>query len=150
MNFSWHCKHFSELTLTQLYNILQLRSEIFVVEQKCIFQDMDGLDQESHHFMAWNNEQLVAYTRLLPPGLSYNEQSIGRVVVEQSQRDTGLGKELMQKSIAKSYELFGKNPIKIGAQLYLSNFYGSFGFIKCSDIYDEDGIDHIKMLLLPH
>lgn len=147
---TWQCKHFNNLSVDELYSILQLRSEIFVVEQKCIFQDMDGVDKQSYHLMVWNHEQLMAYIRLLPPGLSYSEQSIGRVVVKLKWTCYWPWKRIDGKSIAKSYELFGSKPIKIGAQLYLKKFYRSLGFEQCSEIYDEDGIDHIKMLKLPH
>lgn len=146
---TWQCKHFDDLTVHELYSILQLRSEIFVVEQQCIFQDMDGHDRVSHHVIGWKGNVLVAHTRLLPAGVTYEEQSIGRVVVKQSERATGLGKELMEVSAAKSHELYGNKPIKIGAQLYLKNFYESLGYMQCSDVYDDVGIDHIKMIKQP-
>jgi ElaA protein len=142
----WICKKYDELTVDDLYSILQLRSEIFVVEQNCVFQDMDDKDRLSFHLMAWKNNQLVAYSRLMPPGIAYDELSIGRVVVKNEMRGTGLGNLLMKKSIEAIYELLGKLPIKIGAQLYLKVFYESFEFEQCSDIYDEDGISHIKMI----
>ena len=147
---TWQCKHFSDLTVDELYSILQLRTEIFVVEQKCLFQDMDGHDKQSNHVMGWKGGQLVAHTRLLPPKQTYCEQSIGRVVVKETERSSGLGKKLMNYSAEKSYELFGFNPIKIGAQLYLKKFYESLGYEPCSEIYDDVGIDHIKMLKKPH
>jgi ElaA protein len=144
----WVLKHFNELTPHELYYILQLRSEVFVVEQNCIYQDADNKDFKSNHFMGFNNEgQLMAYTRLLPPGVSYKEMSIGRVVTHADVRKLGAGKELMKRSVDTCYELFGKEDIRIGAQLYLQKFYESFGFKKDSDVYLEDGIEHIKMLL---
>lgn len=143
----WHCKYFEDLKLEELYNILRLRSRVFVVEQACVYQDMDGVDTKAFHVFATNSiGEIVACTRLLAPGVSYKEQSIGRVVVSEAERSSGLGRELMKKSIGCSYEHFGKGAIKIGAQLYLKKFYGSLGFEQCSDVYDEDGIDHIKML----
>ena len=144
---TWECKRFEDLPAEELYKILQLRIEVFIVEQNCVFQDCDDNDQQSIHFCGWQQNNLVAYTRLVPPGLIYEEPSIGRVVTSPSVRNQQLGKELMQRSIAKVYDLFGKNPIKIGAQLYLKKFYESFGFITCSEVYPEDGIDHIKMRL---
>lgn len=145
----WELKKFEELDPYEMYEILRLRSEVFVVEQNCVFLDLDNKDQPSYHLMGWDNNSLVAYTRLLPPGVSYEQASIGRVVTSSSARGNGTGKRLMEKSIAVAEELFGKKPIRIGAQLYLKNFYGSLGFEQSSDIYDEDGIDHIEMIRQP-
>ena len=154
---TWILKKFDELTLHELYAILRLRNEVFVVEQNCVYQDLDNKDQLSYHLMGWSEDpqgrpaetknHLIAYTRLLPPGVSYAEASIGRVVTSAIQRRNGLGRELMQESVRRLYDLFGKGPIRIGAQVYLLEFYSSLGFIQASDIYDEDGIDHIEMLL---
>lgn len=142
----WHCKSFHELTLYELYAILQLRSEVFVVEQHCYYQDLDGKDEKSFHLMAWENDELVAYTRLLPPHISYEEPSIGRVVLRANIRGTGQGKVLMEESIRHCYTLFGKQPIKIGAQYHLKAFYETLGFLQCSNVYDDAGIDHIEMI----
>lgn len=144
---NWECKSFNELSNEELYKILQLRIEVFVVEQNCVFQDCDDKDQASFHFLGWRQNKLVAYTRLMPAGIAYEETSIGRVVTSPSARGSQTGRELMIRSIDKLYELFGRSPIKIGAQLYLKKFYSSLGFIACSDIYLEDGIEHIKMKL---
>jgi ElaA protein len=149
MQVHWVLKKFDELTLHQLYQILQLRSAVFVVEQTCVFQDMDGKDEGSHHLMGFDDNVLVAYTRLLPPGLGYEYASIGRVVTAPAVRRYGIGKNLMLQSINEVYRVFGKSPIKIGAQLYLKRFYESFGFIKLGEPYDEDGILHIHMLKQP-
>ncbi len=146
MIINWECKPFNTLTPDELYCILKLRIEVFVIEQNCIFQDCDDKDQESYHLMGWQNNKLVAYTRLMPAGLAYEEVSIGRVVTLPSVRNSNIGKKLMYNSIEKLQELFGKLPIKIGAQLYLKRFYESFDFIQCSEIYLEDGIKHIKMI----
>ena len=146
MDITWTCKAFNNLSPGELYSILQLRNEVFVVEQNCVYQDCDNTDQLSHHFMGFHQSKLVAYTRLIPPGVSYEEISIGRVVTSPSIRGSKTGKELMLRSIEKIHELFGKSPIKIGAQLYLKRFYKSLGFIQCSDVYLEDGIEHIKMI----
>jgi len=143
---NWITKTFNDLTVHELYAILRLRSEVFVVEQNCVFQDMDNKDQTSWHLMGWEKDKLVAYTRLIPPGMSYEMASIGRVITLQTARGTGIGKQLMEKSIEEAERLFGKAPIKIGAQLYLREFYQSLGFIQSSDVYDEDGIDHIEMI----
>ena len=143
---NWITKRFEELTVHELYSILRLRSEVFVVEQNCVFQDMDNKDQSSYHLMGWEKDVLIAYTRLVPPGVSYEMASIGRVITSQSARGSGIGKLLMEKSIDEAERLFGKAPIKIGAQLYLREFYQSLGFIQSSDVYDEDGIDHIEMI----
>jgi ElaA protein len=145
---NWLLKRFQDLLPQELYAILQLRNEVFVVEQHCVYQDADNKDQQSYHFMGWtDNNKLVAYTRILPPGLAYADASIGRVVTSPSARRTGIGRILMEKSIEEVYKLFGNNPIKIGAQLYLLTFYSSFGFQQTSDIYLEDNIEHVEMLL---
>ncbi len=146
MIIHWECKPFNTLTPDELYSILKLRIEVFVIEQNCVFQDCDDKDQESYHYMGWQKNKLVAYTRLMPAGLAYEEISIGRVVTSPIVRHSHIGKELMTNSIEKLHDLFGKLPIKIGAQLYLKRFYESLGFIQSSKIYLEDGIKHIKMI----
>ncbi|MGN6396408.1 MAG: GNAT family N-acetyltransferase [Mucilaginibacter sp.] len=140
-------KTFDELTVYQLYQILKLRSAIFVFEQQCLYQDMDDKDQQCYHLMIFEDNQLAAYTRLLPAGLSFKEVSIGRVITNQAFRGRGLARKIMQQSIEACYELFGKQPIRIGAQLYLKDFYGSLGFIQQGEMYLEDDIPHIEMLL---
>jgi ElaA protein len=147
MNINWVLKKFTELTPEELYIILQLRSEVFVVEQNCVFQDMDNKDQACYHLMGYENDKLIATTRLVPSGVIYNIPSIGRVVTSLSARGNGIGRLLMEKSIEETYHLFGKLPIKIGAQLYLLKFYTSLGFIQTGEVYLEDGIEHIEMLL---
>ena len=147
---NWICKKFDELTPHELYAILQLRNIVFAVEQNCIYPDMDDKDQNCYHLMGWLDNKLVAYTRLVPKGISYPDYpAIGRVVTSPVIRRTGGGKELMQLSIQKCYELFGNTTIKIGAQLYLKKFYESLGFVQSGGVYDEDGIDHIEMILQP-
>ena len=145
---NWHCKKFDDLSLHELYKIMQLRNEVFVVEQNCVYQDADGKDPHCYHLMGWLENKLVAYTRLLPPGLAYTEPSIGRVVSSPSARGGGIGRELMNKSIEQVSQLFGNIPIKIGAQLYLLNFYSSLGFQQTSAVYLEDNIEHVEMILL--
>jgi ElaA protein len=143
----WLCKKFDNLTAHELYAILQLRNEVFVVEQDCVFQDADNKDQLCHHVMGWQENSLVAYARIVPPGISYSESSIGRIVTSPSARKAGVGRELVKQGIEELYKLFGKIPIKIGAQRYLQKFYESFGFKQTSDVYLEDDILHIEMLL---
>jgi len=144
---NWITKSFDALTTDELYSILRLRSEIFVVEQNCVYQDMDNKDQLAFHFFCIKNNTIIAYTRLFKPGDYYAEAAIGRVVVSKFERGYGLGHELIKHSIIKTKELFGKTPIKIGAQTYLKSFYESHGFKKISEEYLEDGIPHIHMLL---
>ncbi len=146
MQLQWECLHFNNLTNTQLYTLLRLRSEVFVVEQNCVFLDMDNKDQYCHHLLGYDGDNLVSSARLLGPNTAYNQMSIGRVVSSPAYRGTGAGKALMQESIKACYQLFGNGDIKIGAQLYLKAFYESLGFVQTSDIYDEDGIDHIEMI----
>jgi len=147
MELIWIFKSFDELTVTELYAIMQLRNEVFVVEQDCVYQDADGKDQASWHFCGWHNDELVAYTRIIPPGISYKEASIGRVVTSPKYRNTGAGKKLMELSISKTFSRFNGNAIKIGAQVYLTKFYQSLGFVQSSKEYLEDGIPHIEMIL---
>ena len=143
----WVTKPFSALTVEELYAILRLRSEVFVVEQNCVFLDMDNNDQIAYHTMGWLNNELVATTRLFNVDQSYKDyQSIGRVVGSPRHRGIGAGKALMQYSIAECERLFGKHPIKIGAQLYLKKFYEEQGFEQAGEMYYEDAIEHIPMI----
>lgn len=143
----WTIKAFDELTVQELYDVLHLRNEVFVVEQQCAYQDLDYSDQKALHLMGRNAEgRLVAYTRLFGPGIKYPEASIGRVITSQLARGTGAGRQLMEKSIATVEAAYGKGPIKIGAQQYLHRFYTSLGFEQTSDTYMEDGIPHIEMV----
>jgi ElaA protein len=143
----WTCKHFSELTTEELYHILRLRSEVFVVEQNCVFLDMDNKDLVCHHVMGWEGKKLLGYSRILRAGISYVESSIGRIVSSPAARGMGIGRELLSESIQAIYRLHGKRDIRIGAQYYLKEFYESYGFVQTGEIYSEDGIDHIEMLL---
>ena len=143
---NWQCTSFGQLTNTELYKILQLRNEVFVVEQNSVCQDCDNKDLESYHLSAWKNDNIVAYSRILPPGLAYpNAASIGRVLTASSARGQNLGRELIARSLENLYRLFGPVTVIIGAQLYLKKFYESFFFIQRGDIYLEDGIQHITM-----
>lgn len=149
MKLIWSYKPFDLLTTRELYSILQLRNEVFVVEQNCVYQDIDDKDLKSHHLMAFDGEILAAYSRVLPPGLSFDETSIGRVITAPSHRGKGIGIELIEKAIEAAHLTFGVKAIKIGAQLYLQKFYESFGFVQTSAVYLEDGIEHIEMQLNP-
>jgi ElaA protein len=144
---SWVIKKFDDLKVHELYAIHQLRNEVFVVEQNCVYQDADNKDQGSFHLMGWLNHKLVAYCRILPKGIAYPDHvSIGRVVTSSSVRRSGTGKELMQQAIIQINKFYGIIPIKIGAQVYLQKFYSSFGFQPTSEIYFEDRIEHIEMI----
>ena len=146
-NLRWVTKTFAELTVNELYDLLKLRSEVFVVEQKCIFLDLDNNDQKAYHTIGYLGEEVVATTRLFDKDIMYDGyQSIGRVVGSPRHRGLGIGKALMQYSIQECERLFGKGPIKIGAQLYLKKFYGEQGFEQSGDVYLEDEIDHIPMI----
>ena len=143
----WTLKKFSELTVDELHDLLQLRINIFVVEQDCPYPELDGKDKMAYHYFATDDEgQIVAYTRIFAPGAYYKEAAIGRVVVEASKRREGLGYDLMQGSISAVRNLFGTDKIKIGAQKYLRSFYESLGFVKIGKGYLEDGIPHIHMV----
>jgi ElaA protein len=150
MKIGWHTLHFNNLTNYQLYQIIQLRNEVFVVEQNCVFQDVDGLDVNAYHILGFNdNNILVAYARILAPAAVYKEPSIGRVVVKFNYRKFGGGKQLMHKAIEQTIALYGKQPIKIGAQCYLNKFYKDLGFTVAGNEYLEDGIPHQPMLWQP-
>ncbi|MFK7968877.1 MAG: GNAT family N-acetyltransferase [Bacteroidia bacterium] len=149
MAIQWHVLKFDEFSLEQLYKVLHLRSEIFVVEQDCVYQDVDNKDQQSIHLLGYEADALVAYARLLPPGLHYTEASIGRVVTHISKRGTGLGTTLMEEAIKACEAVFGEGlPIRIEAQTHLERFYGNLGFRPESDSYMMDGIPHTEMLRL--
>lgn len=142
---TWCCKAFDQLSIQELYAVLQLRSAVFVVEQQCNYQDLDGKDVLSHHVMGWHHKKLIAYARLLPAGISYPTPSIGRVVIDPNQRAFGYGKSLMHQSIQELYKIFGTSAITISAQFHLKKFYASLGFQSVGTQYQEDGIPHIQM-----
>lgn len=148
LNIHWNSKEFSELDIDELYQILELRARIFVVEQDCPYNDLDGKDQKAIHVTGVdkNTGKLLAYTRIFAPGDYFEQASIGRVVVAETARGTGLGIELMQESIRLIYQLFKETTIKIGAQEYLRKFYTDLGFDQIGEGYLEDGIPHIYMV----
>lgn len=141
----WKIKPFKELSLIELYKMLQLRSEVFVVEQNCVYQDIDGKDEKAIHVFCEMEEVLVAYSRLFKPNDYFDNASIGRVIVKESHRSLNLGHQLMNVSIKAIEDLFQTKEITISAQLYLKKFYESHGFIQTSDMYLEDDIPHIEM-----
>lgn len=143
----WHWHRWNTLSNDLLYALLKLRTEVFVVEQDCVFQDMDGLDAASEHLCALDEAgALIGYARLLPPGLKYPEASIGRVVVPFALRRTALGRALMAQALAGCAERYPQVPIRIGAQQRLQGFYEGFGFAASGAPYLEDGILHVEML----
>ena len=146
---NWTIRRFDELTVGELYSILQLRNEVFIVEQNCVYNDTDGKDQPAWHLMAIEDDKLIAYTRILPPGVSHSDPAIGRVVTSSAIRRSGLGRELMKRSIEACEKLFGKISISLSAQVYLQSFYESLGFIVVGEEYLDDGIPHIKMSRKP-
>jgi ElaA protein len=145
MEIQWKIKPFETLSVNELYDILRLRSEIFVVEQNCVYLDLDGKDKLALHLFGEFEGKIVAYSRLFKPGISFDNSSIGRVVVDVNYRDRKWGHDLMSEAIAGIQLYFGETKITIGAQLYLKKFYESHGFIQTSEMYLEDDIPHIEM-----
>jgi ElaA protein len=142
----WIAKSFEGLTTLELYQILRLRAEIFVVEQDCVYQDVDNKDQNSFHVCGYDHDKLVGYARVVIPGISYSEISIGRVVVAESHRGNKLGDDLMNEAISFIDSKLGPQPIRISAQSHLKKFYSNLGFVFTGKEYMEDGIPHIEML----
>ncbi len=146
MNPQWRLRKFDELTTTDLYEILRLRERVFIVEQKCPYPDCDGKDFDALHLTGHLEGKLVAYSRLLGPGVRFPEVSIGRVVVAPEFRRQSLGRKLTLEALAGVREAFGPVPVRISAQAYLEKFYSDLGFKRVSDEYMEDWIPHIEML----
>ena len=146
MKLTVYIKTFNELNTTELYDLLQLRSEIFVVEQDCVYQDLDGKDDKAIHVLAYYDQKLVAYTRLFKPGDYFEEASIGRVVVRKNYRQHRFGYDIMNASIDFLKLEHGIKTIKISAQTYLKRFYNNLGFKEVGEGYLEDGIPHIGMI----
>ncbi len=144
---NWNIKRFNELTLEQLYQIMKIRSEIFVVEQNCVYLDIDGNDTEVVHIFLEDKNEVLAYARILPKGIYHKQASIGRVLVNEKYRKNGYATELMNKSIDYIKSQMYEKEIKISAQNYLFKFYSTIGFKKVSDVYLEDGIEHIDMIM---
>lgn len=146
----WHCKHFNKLSAAELYSILRLRTEVFILEQNCLYQDVDGKDVKSFHIFGSNSEgEILAYARVLPPGISFAEASIGRVVTSLKVRGTGAGRDLMKKVMDFIRQEFPGISIRISAQSYLIKFYSDFGFAPVGEDYLEDDIPHRQMIFTP-
>jgi ElaA protein len=146
MTIRWHCIPFESFPPLILYDVLRLRSEVFVVEQNCVYQDIDRQDVDAYHLLGYNEAgELAAYARLFDAGKCYTEASIGRVIVAPAFRQYGLGRELMRQALLHSDSLFGPQANKIGAQQHLEAFYNGFGYEQCGPMYVEDGIPHIPM-----
>jgi ElaA protein len=149
-SLNWRCLPFDALHARTLYALLQLRTEVFVMEQNCVFQDMDGADAQCMHLLGESADStLMAYARLVPAGLKFTEASIGRVVTLQVARGGGLGHVLMREAVKALHGLWGVQPIRIGAQAHLQTFYRQHAFEPDGPIYIEDGIDHIEMVRAP-
>ena len=145
MALEWNIIPFDLLSVHELYEILRLRSEIFVVEQNCVYLDLDGKDQKALHLFGTFEGKIVAHARLFKPGISFVHASIGRVTVDAKHREKKWGHELMRQAIAGILDHYGETEITIGAQLYLKKFYESHGFVQSSEMYLEDDIPHIQM-----
>jgi ElaA protein len=145
-DIAWTYKSFNELSAVELYEILTLRNKVFVVEQNCPYNDTDGKDQASFHLSGRIADEIVAYARIVPPGIAFEEASIGRVVSDHGHRRAGLGRKLMENAIEKTLDQFNTLTIRIGAQRYLEDFYTSLGFKAKGEGYLEDGIPHVEML----
>ena len=137
----WEVKEWAELSANEVENIFLLRSEVFVVEQNCVYQDVDGKDQKAKHVLGKKNNEIIAYARIFKPGDYFKEASFGRAVVKKTERGKGIGDELVINSIKN----ISDNEIKISAQSYLKNFYGKHGFVAKGEEYLEDGIPHTAM-----
>ena len=146
MAIQWKIKSFDDLTVHELYDLLRLRSEIFVVEQNCVYLDLDGKDKVALHLFGEFEGKIVAHARLFKAGITFEKSSIGRVNVDVNYRDRKWGHDLMREAIAGIKYHFGESQITIGAQLYLKKFYESHGFIQASEMYLEDDIPHIEMI----
>jgi ElaA protein len=145
MEILFEIKRFNELSTQELYSLLQLRSEVFVVEQNCVYQDIDGKDAKAIHLLGTYNNELVAYVRIFKPGDYFEQASIGRVVVKQMYRNRNWGYDLMNEAIQATQTVLNETKITISAQLYLKKFYENLGFIQTSEMYLEDAIPHIEM-----
>jgi len=147
LRWSWHA--WGDLTPDVLYAFLRLRSAIFVVEQDCVFPEMDGRDPQCEHLCGWNGAELTAYLRLVPPGVRTPEVALGRVVVAQSARGQGLGRAVMVEGLKRCAQRYPGQPVKVSAQAHLEKFYLSLGFRTVGAPYDEDGIRHLDMVKSP-
>ncbi|MBM7713945.1 ElaA protein [Bacillus thermophilus] len=143
----WKLKTFDELTVDELYSILQARVDVFVVEQECAYRELDDHDRVAFHLYAVDAGKLAGYARILPPGSAYRELSIGRVLIRKEYRRKGLAKELMKRALRFIQQQTTVDCVKVQAQEYLLSFYGSFGFQPVSEVYMDEGIPHVDMIL---
>lgn len=141
----WKIKRFEELSPLEIYQILELRSEVFVVEQNCVYQDIDGKDQYALHLLGVSDGKLACYARMFPAGKYFEEASIGRVVIREEFRQNKWGHDLMRQAIAGISDVYGTDAITISAQAYLRKFYEQHGFVFTGEEYLEDGIPHLRM-----
>ncbi|MGB0918581.1 MAG: GNAT family N-acetyltransferase [Flavobacteriales bacterium] len=146
MNLRWEWKPFNELSAEEMYTVLCVRQEVFVLEQECLYLDADGKDRKSFHLMGFDGSDLMAYARIVEPGVSYEEVSIGRILSSKKARRTGAGIELMNEALSRIEAIYGKVPVRISAQSYLEKFYKKFGFEPTGKEYLEDEIPHMEML----
>lgn len=146
MTMQYRILTFDELSTGLLYDILALRADVFVVEQNSPYMDIDGLDALALHLCLFESKKLIGYARILPPGSKFEEASVGRIVVDRTQRGKGLGRKLLKRGMEETNAYFPGAAIRIEAQYHLRHFYQSFGFVVDSDIYDWGGIDHVKMV----
>lgn len=143
----WIWKTFDQLSLEQLYDAIHLRQQVFVIEQECLYLDADGFDPACLHGLGYDDQgALMAYARILPPGVRYAEPSIGRVIVAEQLRGKGIGEALMKQALARSAALYPDMSVRISAQARLERFYQRLGFLTVSDLYDDTGIPHVDML----
>lgn len=142
----WQWYSLTEFSGRELYAVVAARVAVFIVEQTCIYQDLDGLDHAADHLVGWSDTDVAAYLRVLGPGTRFPETSIGRVITTKKYRRAGLGRLAMTMAIERIAQRYPLQPIRISAQTYLENFYASFGFQVASDEYLEDGIPHVEML----
>jgi ElaA protein len=145
----WEVLTFDQFSPLKLYRMLQLRQEVFVLEQACLYRDLDDRDQQALHMLCWEGDTLLAGQRCLPPGVSFAESSMGRIVVAGAGRGRSLGRELVRRGVGLNLERWPGRGIRINAQAYLTHFYRELGFHPVGDEYDEDGIAHIEMLHPP-
>ena len=146
MEIIWQTKSFEELTVQELYGLLRLREQVFIIEQNCIYPDIDNKDHKAIHVLGIANDKIISYARIFKPGDYFDTASIGRVVTDKSFRNQKVGYALMQKSIAAVEQFFNETAITISAQQYLTGFYESLGFVQVGEGYLEDNIPHIKMV----
>jgi ElaA protein len=150
MHVDWQVKHYNDLSLNEFHDLIALRIAVFVIEQNCPYQELDGKDKKSYHLICRNgNGTIVSTARIIPPGIAYPQVAIGRVVADASARGLGLGHELMRQCMRFIVDEFGKVPVILSAQKHLENYYASHGFVSTGKEYLEDNIPHVEMIYTP-